>query len=115
MLRSESGLRRRAELPAALGLGAVAGGGGRDGDGFRSLEAEGDGRDDDRGMTAAVWEGIAAIGEVVGWGGVKAASGLGSWDSGEAGRKIAVGGGFLSTLCLCTQHHRLQKTNSQSK
>lgn len=54
MLRSESGLRRRAELPAALGLGAVAGGGGRDGDGFRSLEAEGDGRDDDRGMTAAV-------------------------------------------------------------
>jgi hypothetical protein len=57
-LRSESGLRRRAELPttAALGLGAVAGDGERNGEGFRGLEAEEeeDGRDDGRAMAAAV-------------------------------------------------------------
>jgi len=59
-LRSDSGLRRRLE-PTVLCLGAVAGDGEGDGEGFRGLEAEQeeDGRDDGLAMAAAEEEGMA--------------------------------------------------------
>lgn len=56
-LMSDSGLRRRLE-PTVLGLGAVTGDGEGDGEVFRGLEVEQDGRDDGLSMAVAA-EGMA--------------------------------------------------------
>jgi hypothetical protein len=85
-LRSQSGLRRRAEPDTFLaGLGAVAGDGDWDREGFRSLDAEDVVLDDGLAMAAA--EDGMAVWDVRGLGTATAASGVG-----QKGRGIAVGG-----------------------